>query len=574
MTPTPPDISLLDVYLDKATYLPGERPAITVILANRGQTAFVGEVALDLMHLMDTVATARVPVDLSAGQTITATLSLQPPADDFRGYGVEVAVLDTAGRAVATAATALDVLSNWALAPRYGFFADFGADEPDTATRAATLSKYHINVVQFYDWMWRHYALLPPPGEDLFVDGMGRRLSLTTVKQKIDLAHRYNMAALAYGAVYGAEPEYFAEHRAWALFKADGAPESIERLFYIMNIAAGSPWNDVIAGEYVKAVVELDFDGIHMDQYGFPKQAHVSGKDGPVVDVADAFGPLIDRSAEAVAAAKPGAQVIFNNVNDWPTELTAAHDQAAVYIEVWPPHDTYYDLQRLIVRGKAAAGSAKQVILAAYVSPFCLTKDQPEKAPQAEEAARLASAAIYANGGFHLLLGEADGALCDPYYPKYATMRPEFAAVMREYYDFVVRYENWLADPALALLPYDTVGEAGRVRLGIEDYSSKPRKGSVWVIAREAPGYATLSLVNLVGVNNTLWNVLHEPPKPQRGIPVTMRASGPVESVVLTTPDADAGRPLALDFQTEGDQITFTVPALDRWDLVIVTYGV
>jgi len=96
----------------------------------------------------------------------------------------------------------------------------------------------------------------------------------------------------------------------------------------------------------------------------------------------------------------------------------------------------------------------------------------------------------------------------------------------------------------------------------------------VWVIAREAPGYATLSLVNLVGVNNTLWNVLHEPPKPQRGIPVTMRASGPVESVVLTTPDADAGRPLALDFQTEGDQITFTVPALDRWDLVIVTYGV
>jgi len=317
-----------------------------------------------------------------------------------------------------------------------------------------------------------------------------------------------------------------------------------------------------------------------MDQYGFPKQAHVGGKAGPAVDVADAFGPLIDRSAEAVAAAKPGTQVIFNNVNDWPTELTAARDQAAVYIEVWPPNDTYYDLQRLIVRGKAAAGGAKQVILAAYISPFCLTKDRPEKVPQAEEAARLASAAIYANGGFHLLLGERDGALCDPYYPKYATMRPEFAAVMREYYDFVVRYENWLADPRLELLPYGDVGEAGRVRLGIENYSSKPRQGSVWVIAREAPGYATVSLVNLVGVNNTLWNVLHEPRAPQRapqrgpqrGIPVTMQISGPVESVMLATPDANAGRPQALAFQTAGDRITFTVPALDRWDLVIVTY--
>jgi dextranase len=56
-------------------------------------------------------------------------------------------------------------------------------------------------------------------------------------------------------------------------------------------------------------------------------------------------------------------------------------------------------------------------------------------------------------GGFHLLLGEANGAVCDPQYPKYATLRPEFVPVMRAYYDFTVRYENWLFDLSLALLP-------------------------------------------------------------------------------------------------------------------------
>jgi dextranase len=573
MTPVPPEITVLDAFPDKATYLPGQSATINVVLRNGGTMPFAGQLAADLMYLTAKVADVRAPIAVAGGQTLTATVTLRPPADDFRGYGVDVRVLDSAGAPVATASTALDMLSNWALAPRYGFFADFAANEPDTAARAAALSKYHINVVQYYDWMWRHYELLPPSSEDQFVDGMGRRLSLKTVKDKIALAHQHNMAALAYGAVYGAEPEYFTKHQDWALFKADGTPESIERLFYVMNIAPGSPWNDVIVGEYVKAVADLEFDGIHMDQYGFPKVAHVGGKDGPVVDVGKAFGPLIDRSAAAVRQVRPGAQVIFNNVNDWPTELTAARDQAAVYIEVWPPHDSYYDLQRLIVRGKEAAGGKKQVILAAYMTPLCLTKDKPEKIPQAEEGTRLTSAAIYANGGFHLLLGEQNGALCDPYYPKYATLRAEFVPVMRAYYDFTVRYENWLADPRLELLPYEAVGADGRVRLGIENYSSKPRPDLVWAIAREAPGTLTLSLVNMVGLNNYLWNAVHEPPTPQEHIPVTLQVVAPVQSVVLASPDTDGGRAQALDFQAQGNAVTFTVPRLDRWDLVIVTMG-
>lgn len=567
----PPAIKIRDVYPDKATYRPGQHATILVALDNRGPDPFAGWLAADLMHLTKRLGEATTAVSVRAGGTITAGLALELPSDDFTGYGVDVRLRDERGTELALVSTGLDVLSNWALAPRYGFFADFRSSEADTAARTTALARYHINVVQFYDWMWRHYALLPPSGQDQFVDGMGRRLSLTTVKNKIAQAHRLNMAALAYGAVYGAEPEYFETHQDWALYKADGAPESIEKLFYIMNIAPGSPWNEVIVLEYVKAVTEMDFDGIHMDQYGFPKQAHLGGKDGPLVDVGAAFAPLIERSAAAVAAARPGGQVIFNNVNDWPTPLTAPAHQAAVYVEVWPPNDTYYDLQRLIEDGKRAAGNQKQVILAAYIAPLCLTRDDAEKMPQAEEAARLAAATIFANGGFHLLMGERDGALCDAYYPKYAPLRPEFAAVMRGYYDFFVRYENWLVDPRLELLPAAAVGGEGKVRLGGDRaYGSRPQQDATWVIAREAPGLLTLSLLNLAGQTNTLWNALHTAPTPQVDIPVSLRTAAVVRSVTFASPDRDGGRPQPLAFQTERNRVTFTIPYLDRWDLVIV----
>lgn len=95
--------------------------------------------------------------------------------------------------------------------------------------------------------MYRHYQLLPP--QDKFTDGMERKLSLNTILEKIDLCHRSNMAALAYGAVYGAEPEFFKEHPDLALYNGKGAPESIGNLFYIMDIRKESPWHDLIISE-------------------------------------------------------------------------------------------------------------------------------------------------------------------------------------------------------------------------------------------------------------------------------------------------------------------------------------
>ena len=43
------------------------------------------------------------------------------------------------------------------------------------------------------------------------------------------------------------------------------------------------------------------------------------------------------RMITATRGRLPGAQLVFNNVNDFPTWATAPAPQDAAYIEVWPP---------------------------------------------------------------------------------------------------------------------------------------------------------------------------------------------------------------------------------------------
>jgi dextranase len=377
---------------------PGEPAHIAVELINNALNPFQGKLTLDLMHLDESIQRQSGAITLPAQTTETITFTLTPPPDPFRGYGLDATLLDQQGQRQAEASGALDVLTRWSQAPRYGFLSDFGPEltAEDIGARCDSLRRYHRNVVQFYDWMWRHYQLLPPA--DDFTDALGRSLSLATVRAAIACVQANNAAALAYGAVYGAEPEYADAHPDLVLLDEEGRRVSLAELFYIMNIAPVSPWTAMIVDEFAAAVRTLDFDGIHLDQYGFPKTAITAA--GERVNLAEHFPPLIDAARAAVVAVKPEAGVIFNAVENWPIETVAGTTQDAVYIEVWPPYDTYQDLRELIRNGKRLGGD-KQVILAAYLTPFL---DAPH-APESEAASLLATAVIAASGGFHLLLG-------------------------------------------------------------------------------------------------------------------------------------------------------------------------
>ncbi|MEP6776254.1 MAG: glycoside hydrolase family 66 protein, partial [Chloroflexota bacterium] len=292
---SPPAQHRLAVLPDKATYRPGDTAKLAIMLEGLDLPRR-GRLVLSVRHIDETVATYEQNLEApegDAGEERTFSFAFTPPATPLRGYGLDAVLYAEDGRLLAEGSGALDVLERWSQAPRYGFLSDFAPEqEGNVPGRVDSLRRYHLNVVQFYDWMWRHYALMPPTEE--FTDALGRKLSLRTVRAAIEAVQEDGGAAMAYGAVYGAEPEYADQHTDLRLYDEAGQPISLAELFYIMNISPGSPWVDLIVAEFADAVRRMGFDGVHLDQYGFPKTAYSAT--GEVVDLSTAFPPLIDRS--------------------------------------------------------------------------------------------------------------------------------------------------------------------------------------------------------------------------------------------------------------------------------------
>ena len=561
-------ISLKDMWVDRAVYQPGEPANLLLLLQNQGEAAVPVQLYVSLSWLDEEVWTRDRQIEIQPGEQQVA-LPLELPVESFRGYGVDLTLCDEYGYPCAQKSTALDVLENWVQAPRYGFLSDFAPGDHNAEAICASLARYHVNLAQFYDWMWRHYILMPP--EDEFNDALGRRISLRSVREKVAACHMQGIAAIGYAAVYGAEPEYALEHPAEMLYDAAGEPYSIEKLFYIMNIHEDNPWRTQILAEMARAVREVPFDGLHLDQYGFPKkEAFGPAPERVPYDLSRDFPMFIDEARRAIRQVQPGSQVIFNAVENWPIETVASSSQDATYIEVWPPYESYYDLQKLILEARRLAPH-KQVILAAYLAP--LKGAQGEDLLLAEAATRLASAAIWASGGFHLLIGEGDAALCDPYYPAYAALRPDFARVMRHYYDFVVRYENALSDLRLATINGREAQDM--VRLHGLPSSTTGEGGKVWVIVRQMPGLYTVSLVNLSQARDAYWNAPKPPPLPLHNLEIEVRVEGEIQGIFAASPDRDGGRPCQVvhhTIQKDGGttEIHANLPRLEFWSMIVI----
>ncbi|GCE05957.1 glycoside hydrolase family 66 protein [Dictyobacter aurantiacus] len=560
-------IALADIGVDRATYRPGEAATLHLLVDSQEASLVTTRLHVVLSWLDQEIAVYDRVLKIQSGQQ-QVSLLLELPSESFRGYGIDVILCSEDSTPLARKSTALDVLENWTQAPRYGFLSDFAPEAQDIEAACTSLARYHVNLAQFYDWMWRHYILMPPQEE--FRDALERRVSLRVVREKVAACWARGIAALGYAAVYGAEPEYAFEHPAEMLYDAEGKPYNLAGLFYIMNIHADNPWRSLILTEMARAVREVPFDGLHLDQYGFPKgRIFGPAPERVAYDLSADFPVFIDAARTAIRASQPDARVIFNAVENWPIETVAPTSQDATYIEVWPPYTGYVDLQQLILNAQRLAPE-KQVILAAYLTP--LKNAQGADVLPAEAATRLASAAIWASGGFHLLMGERDGALCDPYYPLYASLRPEFASIMRDLYDFVVRYENTLSDLRLVTIAPDEVLE--RIQIQGQVVSASGEAGTVWAILRRMPRFLTLSLINLSGVLDADWNAPKPAAETLRALPVEVRVSEEVTGVYMASPEYEGGRPCSLSYrllQRDGETwLQTTLPVLEYWSMLTI----
>nr|WP_269144073.1 glycoside hydrolase family 66 protein [Clostridium guangxiense] len=490
--------------------------------------------------------------------------------DVISGYGVEVE-LYSENVLKESAATSFDIVHEWYDAPRYGFISDFSKNDLDDSKDVEQINKYHINVVQFYDWMYRHHKLNPP--QSVFNDPLGRELSMDVVEQKIDYCHKYGMKALAYGAVYGSEKEFFEEHKEMAMYKNDGNVLDFANFIFMMDINRKNPWHDHIINEFYEAV-KLGFDGIHMDQYGFPKEAVSKiNNDKSIRHLREDFPKLIDDTRAYIEEKGYKVNLIFNAVNNWPIDTVACSNQDCMYIEVWPPNITYGDLYNLINNAKRYEPK-KQVILAAYMKPF--NKEENTSLESAENATIMTMATIFASGGFHLLLGEKNGVLTEGYYPNYAVVSESFSQKLRKYYDFIVRYEELLFDFNIVddSMTY-TGGINGEYVFNGCEASPKAERDKVWTLIKEKPGYKIINLVNFAGYQNMGWNEgKANLPYKIEDIEVTALVVENVKGVYVASPDYETNKAQKLEYECilheQGKAIKFKVPTLKVWDLIYI----
>lgn len=533
----------MNIVCHRAQYSPREEVLVLVAGATPGTRA-----PLVVRHLGEVIVHRQVVLD---GPDTELSLG----GFENGGYEVELGSL----------VTAFDVSAAPHRFPRYGFISRFAAADAGRREASDQLLRYRVTHVHFYDWMYRHHEFLPP--SDQFQDAMGRWVDLAVVRERIAYCHERGQKAVAYGAVYGAEEEYIASRPEQRLYRADGTPLVFIGLISFCNIAPGNAWNETIVEQYRQTVTQLDFDGIHMDQYGYPKVAFDA--EGRPVDLEVSFRSLINTTKSTLREVRPDNVVFFNAVGDWPTATVAGAETDAQYIEVWDPHSTYGHLMALVRKAKALAPQ-KAVILAAYL--HCFLEDVPEA--QKIWGALTAQAHIGAAGGTHLLWGEHCGALAEGYYVNHGTYRADWEPLLRTYAEFPVKYRDWLQAEADDV-SWDRVGGPNREVL-VDGWVLTP-DGSVpglTVSVRRLPGTLVVQFLHPRPLAAPLWNAPALEPVTVTDLKVQVMIDGRPRRVSLASPDFDEGRLFDLDFTEthleEGVAVEFLLPRLKLWSMVVI----
>ena len=279
-----------------------------------------------------------------------------------------------------------------------------------------------------------------------------------------------------------------------------------------------------------------------------------------------------------VRAALPAARLVFNNVNDFPTWVTGATDQDAVYIEVWPPHVGLEHLAQVATRARAEAGG-KPVVIAAYQHVY----DSVETSEPADLAAEFTMATLWSHGVSHLLCGEADRILVDPYYVRNHPTGAATAAMLHRWYDFSVEHAELLTGAGPGRRgPVEVTGSyAGSynddldVSYAAAEVAHIAGPGQVWrriTSVESATGRPrlVLHLINLCGQRDTRWDAARQPPADPGPATVRIRRLGTgLPRVRYADPDRQA-RLVDVEVRADGDFAVAELPSPRVWQLVLI----
>jgi dextranase len=486
------------------------------------------------------------------GQLVSETAyagdtSITLPALPEGGYGIELGELRTA----------VEIATDPRQRLRYGFVASYAPDK-DVAGLTDTARRLHLTGIQFYDWAYRHADLMG--GGDTYNDALNQPIALATVQKLVAAVQEVGSRALGYAAVYAVGPKEWHLWQHQALLKAGGEPYALGDFLFVLDPAAPD-WLAHFTADLEAATAKLGFDGYHLDQYGYPKRAIRA--DGADVDVAASFVSMI----EGVRAALPDAHLVFNNVNDFPTGITARTEQDAVYVEPWAPQLTLQALADTVSRARTA-GAGKPVVLAAYQHVY-----DTASAIESDRATALTMATLFSHGGTQLLAGEADRLLCDPYYVRNHVMEDSTKALLKRWYDFLVAHDELLMPASLAEVTHSYAGDYnGDLDVGFAntDVSLTAEAGKVWRRIVRSGDRLVVHLINLTGQADAQWDAPRHPVGDPGAATLRFKSlRGRTAKVMVADPDG-AGRLIEVPVTQDGDYATAILPALNVWQLVMV----
>lgn len=571
-----------NIETDKCSYAPNEIVTLTMSSApptgSRVRYRYLGDV------VADTLLSSR-------------TWTWQAPAEDFRGYMVEVyrpQQNDEECYDEICATIAIDVSSDWTRFPRYGFVATFGSDK--TINKARTemkwLNRCHINGVQFQDW---HYCHDWPFGGTrsegpwtTYKDIANRTIYTSAVKNYIKAQHDRGMKSIFYNLCFGVLDGW--EERGikpeWFIFKDKNhstkdkhdLPDSWKSDIYLVN-PANEEWLSYLAERNDEVYSFLDFDGYQIDQLG--GRGSVYDYYGNSLNLRDGFDDFINHMKNR----HPEKRLIMNAVGQWgASQIGGSGKVDFFYSEVWGNQEgnslttgkgRFTNLKSVIDENLSINPSLRTV-LAAYMN--YLTDDRNFNTP----GVVMADAVIFALGGSHLELG-GDHMLCSEYFPSNdMKWHSQIEDWMTRYYDFMTAYENLLRD---------NWTEQTNVKATCTDVTIntwEPKANQVTLLAREVNGRKVVHLLNFTheesatNVNNDYMLCWHDNmatrPWPQRfenlSIKLTgLTGMGKVRRIWVASPDYCGGAMQELTdyrYTSSTGTISLTLPSLQFWTMIVI----
>ena len=494
------------------------------------------------------------------------------PAEDGQGYLVEVYRQrnDTTQQIVGT--IGVDVSSDWHLYPRYGFVATFDKSKTNSviANEMAYLNRCHINGVQFQDWHYKHHwpAPVDKQGNVLgsFTDIANRMNETSVIREYIRVQHSYGMKAIFYNLAFGALDDAKSDgvKEEWYMFKdanhsskdSHVLPSSWKSDIFL-TIPGNADWQAYIAQRNEEVYHNFDFDGYQIDQLGYRGDRYTYT--GQKLNFNTAYASFIN----AMYKAHPAKDLIMNAVSSYCAQaiLQTGH-MALAYNETWADEAEYSNLYQIIKANRNYSSGKAQTVFAAYMDynrDNC-TFNIP--------GVLLTDAVMFAIGGAHLELG--DHMLCREYFP-YTGVRMSDALKEEiiHYYDFATAYENYLrpveGDQEVTLTVTD---EAKKISFNVWP----PKVGKVTTFARQQNGRIVLHLLNFTSADCTSWRDIDgtmPTPRVVKNSQLSVAVTNEVRHVYLASPDYHGGALQELPFKQADGKVSFTVPALKYWDMLI-----